>query len=76
VLCKSVKINNSNTTINNNNNINNKLKHLTYVIDIITPKRWEGPGFIEGIGQLVKNREWWGIRYQLPPLLLAACKNE
>ena len=49
------------TTINNNNN---KLKHLTYVIDKITTKRWERPGFIEGISQLVKKKRVVG--YKVP----------
>ena len=52
------------------------LKLLTYLVDIITRKRWRGPGFIEGISQLVKNKEWYGIGYQLPPLYLVDCKND
>jgi hypothetical protein len=48
------------TTINNNNNNNNnnKSKLLTYVIDVITRKRWEVLGFSGGISQLAKNRVW------------------
>ena len=34
------------------------LKHLTNMVDVITRKHWKGPGFIDGICQLVKNSEW------------------